>query len=101
MRASLPQARGRRRDTGARRFALRSTAMPGLRSAVVSLLVLLGGCSPLLYVFLGEEEGQVGRIELGQIVSSTTADDEDHWEPDCGAPAGGGDETWLFTPETT
>ncbi len=74
--------------------------MPGLRTAVVPLLAVLGGCSPLLYVFVGGGDGEVGRIGLGQIVSSTTADDEDHWEPDCGAPAGGGDETWVFVPET-
>lgn len=72
------------------------------RAAAVMATGLLGGCSPLLYVLVGGgDDGIVGTIGVGQIVSSTTEDDDDHWEARCADPRGAGDEVWTFVAPTT
>lgn len=69
-----------------------------MRAAIAVLL--LTGCSPLLGLIVrAVESGGGGSVRVGQTISGSTIGAGDEWTPSCGAPNGGGDQSYEFVPE--
>jgi hypothetical protein len=72
-----------------------------MRAAILTAAVLaLSGCSPLLGLIVrAVESGGGGNVRVGQTLSGSTVGAGDDWTPSCGAPNGGGDQSYEFVPE--